>query len=304
MARTEVTQVIERIRRQLNSTVRLEVSTLGSSLTTTTNPVTLTYDLPNSLRPGAILAVGTEIMRVISVDTGAKEATVIRGYMDTDPEAHAAGDEVQINPRFTRFDIFDAVISEMDSWSPDLFTVSDWTTTVSSGVTQGIEVPTAYADALGVIEVRRNYTEDDSAVWPEMHFALHRGRSASLTPTEGTGMFIRFTDNLGYVKADGNVAVRMAVPYDTSTITEATDLAALGVTGGQLEIIELGVKSRLVADEETPRSGRGTQDEPRRAEEVQGGQALSLAQTFLQRYDKRRAQEVRRLRTLYPFKSW
>ena len=303
MARTDVTQVIERIRRQLESTVRLEITTLGSSLTTSTNPITLTYDLPNSLRAGAVLAVGTELMRVISTDPGAKEATVLRGYMDTDPEAHDSGDEVQINPRFTRFDIFDAIISEIDSWSPDIFTTQDWTTTVTDE-TQGVEVPAAYSEALGVISVNRNYTEDASTVWPHMGFTLYRGRSASLTPTEGTGMFIRFTDNLGYAKRAGSIAVRMALPIDASTVTEATDLASLFVTPGLLEVIELGVKYRLIADDETGRSARGPQDEPRRAEEVQGGQALSLAQTFLQRYEKRRAQEVRRLRTIYPFQQW
>ena len=303
MARTDVTQVIERIRRQLNSTVRLEVSTLGSSLTTTTNPVTLTYDLPNSLRPGAILAVGTELMRVISVDTGAKEATVLRCYMDTDPEAHASGDEVQINPRFTRFDIFDGIIQEIDSWEPDIFTVSDWTTTVTD-TTQGVEVPAAYANAMGVVSVNRNYTEDSSTVWPHMGFTLYRGRSASLTPTEGTGMFIRFTDNTGYARAAGNVVVRMAMPYDSSAVTEDSDLDTILVTRGLLEVIELGVKARLLADDEVGRSARGPQDEPRRAEEVQGGQALTLGQTFLQRYDRRRAQEVRRLRTIHPFQQW
>lgn len=304
MARTDVTQVIERVRRQLNSTVRLEVNVLGSSLTTTTNPVTLSYDLPNSLRAGAVLAVGTELMRVISVDTGAKEATVIRGYMDSDPEAHASGDEVQINPRFTRFDIFDAMLSEIDSWSPDIFTISDYATTLSGGVTQGIELPSSMIDALGVIDVRRNYTEDDSSVWPAMGFTLHRGRSASLTPTEGSGLFVRLTDNLGYAKADGNVTIRVAMPYTSESITEATDLDDILVTRGLLEVIELGIKARLMADDEVGRSARGHQDEPRRAEEVQGGQALTLGQTFLQRYEKRRAQEVRRLRTIYPFQQF
>ena len=304
MARTDVTEVIERVRRQLNSTVRLEINTLGSTLTTSTNPVTLTYDLTNNVRAGALLAVGTELMRVISVDTLAKECTVLRGYMDSSPEAHASGAEVQINPRYNRFDIFDAILSEIDSWSPDLFTVEDYTATVTGGTTQGIELPSTYQDALGVVSVRRNYTEDSSTVWPEMQFDLHRGRSASLTPNEGTGLFVRITENTGYAKRDGNVAIRIAMPYTSENITEDSDLADTNVTRGLLEVIELGVKARLIADDESGRSGRGIQDEPRRADEVQAGAALSLAQTFLQRYERRRNIEVRRLRTITPYTAW
>lgn len=305
MARTTVENTIERIRRQLNSTVRLEINTLGATLTTTTNPVTLSYDLANSIRAGAVLSVGRELMRVISINASSKEVTVIRGWQDSDAEAHSIGDEVLINPRFTRADIYDAIIQEIDSWEPDIFKVTDEVYTIEIEA-QGVEVSSANSNAIGVIEVRRNFTEDDSVVWPEYPFMLHRGRSASLTPTEGSGMFIRFTHNTGYAKAAGTVVARLAIPFDSSDITsEATDLVTdVGCNGGLIELIELGVKSRLITDDETGRSARNAQDEPRRNQEVPVGAALQTGQTTLQRYERRRNQEVFRLRQKYQFKAW
>jgi len=305
MARTTVENTIERIRRQLNSTVRLEINTLGSTLTTTTNPVTLTYDLVNSLRPGAVLSVGRELMRVISINVNSKEVTVIRGWQDTDAQAHDLGDEVLINPRFTRADIYDAIIQEIDTWEPDIFKVTDELFTIAIEA-EGVEISNANADAIGVIEVRRNFTEDDSTVWPQFPFMLHRGRSASLTPTSGSGLFVRFTSNTGYAKAAGSVIVRLAVPYDSTLITdESIDLVSvLGMDLSLLELIELGVKARLINDDETGRSARNAQDEPRRNQDVPAGAALQLGQATLQRYERRRNQEVFRLRSKYQFKAW
>lgn len=305
MARTTIQNTIERIRRQMDSNIRLEVNTLGATLTTTTNPVTLTYDLANSVRAGAVLSVGHELMRVISINATSKEVTVLRGWLDTDAAAHDQNDEVLINPRFTRADIYDAIIQEIDSWQPDIFTATDIAVTIAQD-DQGFEVPSANSNALGVIELRRNFTEDESVVWPEFNYVLHRGRSASLTPNEGTGLFVRFTDHGGRALKAGTVVARLAIPYDSSLIVdEDSDLVAdVGIDSPLLELIELGVKARLLDDSEIARSGRGIQDEPRRAEEVPPGAAQQKAQGLLQRYERRRHQEVDRMRQRYPFKAW
>lgn len=305
MARTTVENTIERIRRQLASTVRMEINTLGSSLTTSTLTFPLTYDLANSIRSGAVLSIGRELMRVVSVNVTSKEVTVIRGWQDTDAEAHDSGDEVLINPRFTRYDIYDAIVQEIDSWSPDLFKVSDASGAFADEAA-GFEVPVAYSNALGVISLRRNFTDESSVVWPETSFALHRGASAELTPTEGSGLFVRFTKGVGYMPAAGRYAIRYAIPYDTADITsEDTDLVAdVGLDSPLLELVELGVKYRLLMDDENPRSARSVQDEPRRNQEVPVGASLNHSQSTLQRYERRRNSEVIRLRTTYPFRSW
>lgn len=305
MARTDVENTIERIRRQLDSNLRLEVNTVAATMTTTTDPITFTYDLANSVRPGAVLSVGRELMRVVSINAAAKTANVIRGWQDSDAEAHAIGDEILINPRFTRLDIYDGIIQEIDSWQPDIFTHTDIGVTFASDA-QGFEIPSANSNALGVIELRRNYTEEESLAWPEMPYTLQRGLTSSLTPTEGTGLYVRFTTGIGRAPAAGSLAVRLAVPYDSSLITsEASDLVSdVGLDAPLLELVELGVKARLMMNAEYGRSGRGQQDEPRRAEETPPNTALTMAQATLQSYERRRHQEVDRMRRIYPYRAW
>lgn len=307
MSRSTVENTIERIRRQLASTVRMEINTLGSNVNTSAVTFPLTYDLANSVRSGGVLSIGTELMRVVSVNRVSKEVTVLRGWLDTNAEEHLSGDEVLINPRFTRSDIYDGIIQEIDSWAPDIFTTEDQLVTLAVD-DQGFEVDSAHSNALGVIEVRRNYTEQESVVWPSIDFRLHRGASASITPNEGTGLFVRLlpANGGGRIRLSGSALARYAIPYDSAAITgEGTDLVTdVGIDAPLLELIEMGVKARLVMDDETPRGGRGIQDEPRRAEEVPPGSTAQLAQTMLQRYERRRSQEVIRLRTKYPFKAW
>ena len=310
MARDNVTQIIERVRRSLASTVRMEVNTLGASLSAIETTVQLTYAVSKSLRSGAVLSIGAELLRVVAVDELAKTADVLRGWQDSTAEAHDSGDEVLINPRFTRFDIFDALTEEIDSWNPDLFYVTDVQMTTTDE-TQALELASTYADAIGVMTVRRNWTADQqTSVWPEIEFALQRGSAAAWDATTESGLLIRLTPSVGhrgrsgYANA-GNLLVTMARPFDASAITEATDLIAdLGIERSQLELVELGIKYRLLMDDEQGRSARNAQDEPRRNEEVPPGAAQSIGQATMQRYDRRRAQEIGKLRSRYPMRFW
>lgn len=307
MSRYTMGNTIERIRRQLNSTVRLELNVLGATLNDTATTLTTEYDHANSLRAGAVLSLGQELMKVISNNVTSKEVVVIRGWLDTRAHAHDLGAEILINPRFTRADIIEGIIQEVETWSPDIFKVADEVVSLAVA-SEGYEVSSTYANALGVIEVRRNYTEAESVVWPQIDYRLHRGRSATLTPTENSGLFIRLLPpgGAGYLPAASQILARYAVPYNAQDIeSEQTDLVLdVGLDPSLLELIELGVKYRLMMDDEIPRSGRGMQDEPRRAEETPVGSTANVAQFMLQRYENRRNQEVMRLRTKYPFRSW
>lgn len=304
MARDNVDTIIERVRRQLASTVRMEINVLGASLNTTDTTVQLAYALAKSVRSGAVLSIGRELLRVISVDELAQECVVLRGWQDSVAEAHDTGTEVLINPRFTRFDIVDALIEEIDSWQPDLFKVTDVEVAVTEDTT-AFELAVEYADAIGVIEVRRNWTHNaDTGVWPTIEYRLQRGTAAAWSAASASGLIIRIANAIGRAYA-GSLLVKVAIPYDTTTIDDETDLIAdIGIDRPLLELIELGIKYRLMMADEAGRSARNAQDEPRRNEEVQANQALSLGQSYAQRYERRRAQEVMRFRQRYPLRFW
>lgn len=302
MARDSISTIIDKIRRQLNSTVRLEITTLGVSCLSSDTTLTLGYDLANSIREGAVLSIENETLRVMSVDVNAKEVVVLRGYQDSDAAAHTAGVEVQINPRFTRFDIFDAIYDEMAGWEPDLWTTDLYETTVADDQ-EVIELPAEHADCIGIIDVRRNWTSTDSTSWPQANYSLQRGTSA-WTAAPLSGLLVRFTEGRGYMQA-GSVMMTIARPFDLSTLSETTAIYTdLGVPYSYIELIALGVKMRLMGDDENGRSARNAQDEPRRNEDVPAGAAMSVAGQLAQRYERKRRNEVMILRGKYPLRTW
>lgn len=310
MARSTVNTIIDRIQRQMASSLRMEVNVLGALLTAsaTATTVTMTYDLAASLRSGAIISIGNELMRVISVSPNSREVTVIRGWQDSAPEAHASGAEVGINPRFTRFDIFDALIDELDSWAPDLFYVSDHEFTVAEDA-QTVELPVQFANALGVVAIRGQAETRavDSTTWPQLEFRLQRGDPAVWSQAAASGLAIRLLSGVHSRSRQpaGKVLVTVAMPFATTPIVATTDLVVTSrLATSMLDVLHLGVKARLMGDDEYGRTGRTTQDEPRRTEEVPPGASWQISGGTLQRYERRFAREVQRLRLLYPVVSW
>lgn len=303
MARDTVSTVVERVRRQLNSTVRMEVNVLGSSCTDSETVLTLAHPLTESTRNGGILSIDNELMRIISVSAVAQEVTVLRAWQDSEAAAHDVGTEVLVNPRWTLFDIFDAMFQEIDSWAPDIFTV-EHVTMPTTDCTEALELASDYAEAIGVVSVRRNWTTDEEVtVWPELAFTLQRG-GVGWTGAPTTGLLVRFNSLHKRVYA-GNVLITIGMPYTSTDITMATVLSTdKGIGASLLELIELGVKYRLMLDDETGKSARNAQDEPRRNEDVPPGAAMSLGQVLAQRYERRRAAEVIKFRTRYPMSMW
>src|SRR5690606_5762726 len=145
MSRSSVGNTVERIRRQLDAAQRLEINQLGVAADNSSTTITLAHHLQTSIRPGAILSVGRELLRVMGVAPATKEVTVIRGWQAAGAEAPDNGVEVLISPRFTRFDIYDAMVAEIESWNPKLFRVVSYEWAVADTTTM-VEVPVEYAD--------------------------------------------------------------------------------------------------------------------------------------------------------------
>lgn len=309
MARTTVENTIERIRRQLDSSIRHEVNELAAPLTAvaTDTTVTVTYDLPQSVYAGAIISIGRELMRVHAINRPAKEMTVRRAWQDSPLEAHAALDEVLQSPRFTRFDIYDGIVNEISSWGDRLFRVVSYEWASVTDEEDALELPLSLADAVGVVSLRRQWTEDsDRQNWPTLGFRLMRGDPATWSGASLSGLLIRLLPQNG-VKRAGIIHAEIAVPFDVTTLEleESDDLVAdVGLAVSMVEVVELGVKARIMVDAENSRSSRHAQDEPRRAEEVQAGSALTVGQTLRRNYEQRFAEEMAKLNRKYPVRAW
>lgn len=304
MARDTVSTVVERVRRQLNSTVRMEVNVLAANINTTDTVLTFDHPLSSSTRNGAVLSIDNELMRVISVSVAAQEVTVLRGWQDSEAAAHVLGTEILVNPRWTLFDIYDAMFQEIESWSPDIFDIANVELSTTEE-TNAVELAIEYSNAIGVIQARRNWTDDQQAlVWPEISFTLMRGAAAAWSAATTSGLIVRFTSGNGQAQV-GNVLLTIGMPFTTDDIDADTVLSTdKNIGASLLELIELGIKYRLMMDDEVGKSARNAQDEPRRNEDVPPGAALSLGQVLAQRYERRRAAEVIKFRTRYPMVTW
>lgn len=278
---------------------------MGSAINGTDTVVQLAIDLPPSVRSGAVLSVDRELMRVLAIDGPAKQATVIRGWQDSNAATHTIGTEVWINPRFTGTDIYEAMVDELTAWGPDLFRVHDEEVAVALGALT-LELPVGFIGAYGVIDVRRRPTTNSFGIggpdtrWPTIDYRVQRA-SVGRAGTVASGILLRLIDSC---RDAGTVYVQAALPFSLSSITADlpdVDLVAdVGLAASMVDVLTMGIKIRLLPDAEVQRSSRGAQDEPRRAEEVPAMAAMQTAAQMRPGYNVRKTEEVNRLRRLYP----
>lgn len=304
MARSTVGSVIDRTVRQLNSSIRNELNTLAVAVNTTSTQLTLTYDLTPALRMGSVLAVGLELMRVTNVNANTKTVDVIRGWQDSTAQSHSIGVEVIVNPRFSRFDVYDALIDELLSWQPDLFKVVSYEATVTNNQ-ETFELPVSLAQAIGVIRVTRQWEGSDSSSWPHLQYRLLRGDASVWSGATLSGLVIRLLPNNNVLR-NGKVHALIAYPFIVDdSLTESTDLVSdVGLATSMLDVLSMGIKVRLLTDDENNRAQRQVADESRRAGDVPTNRGLEVAQTMRGNYLRRYADEVLKLRTRYPLKAW
>lgn len=297
MARTTVSETLQRIRRQLSASHRQESDTLLTSVNSSTTTIVLSNTAPAGLRRGSVISIGLESMRLTANASGAT-CTVLRGFMDSDAASHTAGDEVWINPEYQPIDIFDAMQDEIGSWGPNLYRVVGATFTTADGDSV-LDLGATYLDAYGLIDVRRNRDSliigEPILTWPRANVRFQRGTATGWTGQ--SGMLLRFIDPV----YDGSMFVLFAMPFDLSPFTESTDLVSdCGLAESMIDLLTLGVKLRVGFDKEMAGLSRAAQDEPRRSAETGPGSGVPVSQYGNFLYTRRMTQEIAKLRAQNP----
>jgi len=294
MSRTEVTAVIDSIRSQLNSTFRTEWAQLVDGIGPTDTSIQLQHTTA-ALRPGAVLCIGLERMRVTEVVPANNSATVRRAWNTHLPATpHAAGADVWLNPRFDAVEIFDAMYDEIASYDVDLFRIDDFVVPVA-GDAEVVQIPAGFENLLGVINVRRNYNLASSQAWPTIDYRVIRGHA--LPDAGASGVTIRLLERT----EPGEVHVLVGMPFALDELQPGQDLVDdVGLEPSMVDVVKLGVRYRVLGDNEAARSGRMTQDEPRRTEEVPPAAAANEAMRMYALYIRRKNTEIMRFRSKYP----
>ena len=298
MSRTKVSNAVQRVKRQLASSFRYEVNVLLSSVSHSDTVISFQYELPASVVTGAVLSIANEEMRVMSVDRVARETTVLRGWNDSYAMTHSAGDEIHINPRFSGLDIYEALVDEVTSWGPDLYRTIARTEDVVHGQ-DTVYLPTSWKDIFGLVDVRRNWAEDMTTSWARVEGRLQRGVPGSWSNGPRSGVLFRLFPPV----YSGSLYFVAATPLDTGSIQWHADLVDdVGLKPSMLDVLDMGIKWRLLGDSEAGRSARVAQDMPRRAEEVPPRAASDEANRLYPLYVRRKSEEVDRLRWQYPLR--
>lgn len=299
---TTVLQMVNRVRRQLDSGHRNEYNRLDAAINSSTQSVVLEFTPNANVEVGDIFNVDVEVMRVVAYNSGTRTATVVRGYLDSTAASHADEAELLINPRFSMLDAFTALVDEINSWGPQLYRVVSDEFTVAAG-TDVLELPAAWINAYGLVGVYRRWDDDSQDAnysWPRLDVRLQRATTDWSVAAPNSGLLLRFVEGV----AAGTVLVVAALPFAASAATTSTDLeTGLYVPTEYLDFLALGAKLRLVQDGEWGRLARDQQDDSRRSEETPVGSGVSGMNFGWATYRNRREEEINKLYARHPIRT-
>lgn len=284
---------IAETRRHLMSGRQAERNVLQSNYTPGGGSLTLTNPL-GGIVPGARLAIGLNVFYVAAVNNTGLQITVIGGQEGSTDAAATAGALVWVNPRFTDFEIVEALRADLgDLSAPDngLFRVAveDFSyehAVHSYAFLNGEEV-------IDLIDVRVTDPDNSAEGWlvlPKWQWRLDRtawGFANGLhlmAPVARTGWTLRVTYRTPFT-----------FPAD---MTDSLDVTGLLSTAW--DIPPIGAAARLMMPREVKRNFTEAQADSRRAAEVPPGAVLGSARALMAWRQQRIVAEAARLTAVYP----
>jgi hypothetical protein len=284
-------QLITRAQRQLLSGTVEERNKLAASLTATATSMTFTYDL-KQVRPGAVVEVDSELLYVWEVNTGTKTATIERGFNGTTATTHTSGAIANVNPRFPRNQLLEAINDELI----DLAAPSNGLYRVKAldfdynGTDLMVNLQ-SNNDVIDLLEVRYRNTADD---YPHVRkVGLIRNLPTKDFPS---GVALKFNDP----PKSASLRVTYKAPFNRVT-RESDDIQTVcGFPLSAEDIIILGIQIRLMAPREMKRSFTEAQGDTRRAEEVTAGAVANSINGLIRIRRDRIVAEATKLDSQYP----
>ena len=286
-----VSQVINRVQRQLLSGTVEERNKLAASLTATATSVTFQYDL-SGIRPGSVIQIDAELMYVWEVAVASKTATVERAFNGTTAATHATSSIVTLNPKFPRNQIFEALNDELaDLSSPvhSLFRVKTYDFNYNAADRQSnLSIPDEIID---IIDVRYRYLSSD-------YKQVNQFKLLRNMPTKdfGSGIALQIDSQI--------TSGSMRVVYKThfTKVTQETDNIQMiaGFPESAEDILVMGCEIRLVAPREVKRNFTESQGDTRRPDEVPSGAVGNSLTNLIRMRRDRITAEAAKLNKLYP----
>ena len=285
-----VGELIEETRRLLFTGQREERNKLSLAITSSATTLNAIYPM-GGIQRGAKLSLNLEDMYVW--DISSQTATVERGQWGSTAAAHVINSLIHVNPKFSNWEIFNALNDELNALSSpvnglyNIVTVElQYSPTISG---YNLSVP-GYSTIYDVYEVRYE-VPGVSDLWPiSTNWELSRGMSTDEFAS-GQALFIHDA------YPNKSVMVKAKVPY----VEAAADISASpDVPDSIVDILPIGAAWRLTAPREVKRNFDEVQGDTRRAQEVPPGANLGGSRELGRVRQARINEEAARLKQLYP----
>lgn len=289
---TTVADLIVETQRLVHGTQRTEINVLAAAVNSSTTTITI-EDAAGGITERSVISIDDELMYVRAVS--GTSLTVIRGYRST-AAAHDDGKLIEVNPRFPQVMIRRALIDDIHSWPDSVYREQTQEYSLSTSEV-GIDLDD-FATVRRILDVEMAAT-DNLLFWQRPY------RTRLLTAADpgdfpsGNGLIVYPADFRSYPTTGSStyaVRVTAATDFVTSTFTDAIDVVTtVGLPATAIDIPPLGAAARLVGVREILRTNMGTQNQPRRAEEVPAGATIQTGLQLMQLRDRRLSQEATRL---------
>lgn len=286
--------LITATRRHLNGSWRGELNRLDGDLTLSATTVTFAEAL-GGVTAKSVISVGLEDMYVWSVDAEAKTADVQRGYGGSVVSAHSDQDLVEVNARFTAFELFGHVNTDLtDLCAPQngLYQIRTLDLTAVSG-REGYDFPAV--GFLSVADVRWPAIDNVSKQFYGLDVTVRDGMPTTTFPS-GTALFVNGVPPL----PGQTVTVRYRAVFDPLTSLDDDVEATTGLPSSALDLPALGAAIIAMAGRPVGRAQYTTQGDTRRAGEVSVGEVLNSAAALRQQRANRIVSEANRLAQQWP----
>jgi hypothetical protein len=251
----------------------------------------MTYDLAG-MRTGSVFEIDSELFYVWESTSGTKTVVVERGYLGTTPAAHTSGTVVQLNPRFPKAQMFEALnqdIEDLASPLNGLFRVVS-TNVDYNGADRQVDL-TGATNVIDLLDVRLRYLASDYPVLRGVR--LQRDLPTSDFPS---GFALTFDEQV----MAGTLRVRHKSGFSrVSTISDSLQSVAFVPTSME-DILEFGVISRMLSSREVKRNFIESQGDTRRSDEVPPGSMASSFTNILRLRRDRIIAEAAKLARQFP----
>ena len=290
-----VGDAVTRTKRLLNSNTRTELDAIHTVIAADDITIRLKYQT-DGIRTGSYisLADGTNPPETMYVHARNGEyATVQRGMDGSSGYAWAAGTDIEVEPRFTDYQIFEAVKDAIRALPDNLHGTSTITTTVSSTSDKAINYDFSSTGFLHVLQALRTPRAGEDR-WLRANVKVYKNSNTTDFPS-GYSLVVQE----GLEKAV-TLQLTYAHPFVTGTLDLGTDLVSTVKMNAQMQDIpSLGAAASLVLSEESTRLDLHAAGDSRSDAAVVAGDRVRYSMVLQAQYDRRVSQEARRLMAEY-----